>query len=306
LTRSAAGHSGRGAPSGYCPGGEESNGSAAPVGQNARAIRPIRRKPIMVVTAARISIVYRVILQSYFISVYQMKTLVLYVFHQYNQRVKYFLENAIFKAEDVDFLIICNSMDLQFAHPDYVKVFRRNNTGFDFGGWADALCKDDTYTHYDRFIFVNSSVMGPYLTDSEKQRRWTDVFLEGLKSNVRLYGPTINAMINYPVRNYHVQSYAFCMDREVLTYLLNETGVFSQHTSFNDAIFKGEVPMSTYVLKKGWNIGSGLKCYAGIDFTKPLAPSIVLYDDIMYPQFLNKHYTKEDVMFIKGNRFGIA
>jgi len=37
------------------------------------------------------------------------KTLILYVFHEYNERVKYFIKNAIFEDENVDFIMISNN-----------------------------------------------------------------------------------------------------------------------------------------------------------------------------------------------------
>ena len=40
-----------------------------------------------------------------------MKILVLYVFHEYNERVTYFCSHAIFQDPNVDFLIIHNNID---------------------------------------------------------------------------------------------------------------------------------------------------------------------------------------------------
>jgi hypothetical protein len=47
------------------------------------------------------------------------KTLVLYVFHTYNDRVEHFIKNAVFKADDVDFVFMCNdpSFDLSSRVP---------------------------------------------------------------------------------------------------------------------------------------------------------------------------------------------
>jgi hypothetical protein len=83
------------------------------------------------------------------------KTLVLYVFHEYNKLVKYFIENAIFKADDVDFIIICNNKETDYEAPDYVKRVWRDNKGYDFGGWSEGLFDDDNYKKYDYYIFAN-------------------------------------------------------------------------------------------------------------------------------------------------------
>ena len=93
-----------------------------------------------------------------------MKTLVVYVFHQLNKRVTYFIKNAIFKDENIDFSIVCNNKDITFNYPDYVDVFTEI-IKVDFGAWSEYLLKDSKYKKYDNFIFVNSSVIGPFLKD---------------------------------------------------------------------------------------------------------------------------------------------
>ena len=75
------------------------------------------------------------------------KTLVLYVFHLYDDRVKHFFNNAVFEDEKTDFLLICNSLSLEFEYPRYsnVSIFRRENIGFDFGGWSEGLIQNQLY-----------------------------------------------------------------------------------------------------------------------------------------------------------------
>lgn len=89
------------------------------------------------------------------------KTLVLYVFHEYNNRVEYFINNSIFKHPLVDFIIIYNKPNNQEINnininininipiiteeklrekiPYYVKFVVRENIGYDFAGWARGL-----------------------------------------------------------------------------------------------------------------------------------------------------------------------
>ena len=83
------------------------------------------------------------------------KTLVLYVFHQLNERVTRFISNNIFYDEAVDFVVICNNKNIQFSVPDYVQKVVRDNIGYDFGGWSEALLTNDLYKKYDNFIFSN-------------------------------------------------------------------------------------------------------------------------------------------------------
>ena len=108
------------------------------------------------------------------------KILVLYVFHIYNDRVKQFIDNNIFLSDrNVDFIIISNDKNNVFnIHENVknVKTLCRDNIGYDFGGWSDALLTDNLYMNYEKFIIVNSSVIGPFLPP-EFKGKWTDIFL---------------------------------------------------------------------------------------------------------------------------------
>ena len=237
---------------------------------------------------------------------YMEKTLVLYVFHIYDERVQDFFKNSIFEDDRIDFLIICNGRELDFEYPNYknVSVFKRDNIGFDFGGWSEGLlseskfvikecefesdcdcdcdyncdCKDNVeceplYKNYQTFIFANSSIIGPFLP-TYFQGKWTDIYLNGLKkNNIHLFGSTINnASVSMEVNPWvhsHIQSYIFSMNKETLEYLM-ETHIFSTNHYAKDIwddIFNKEILMSRKIVEKGWNIGSLQTLYKDVDFT---------------------------------------
>lgn len=262
------------------------------------------------------------------------KLLVLFVFHKYDNRVKQFIEKCIFKDKNVDFIIISNNYSKKFYYPDYVKFLLRENKGYDFGGWSDGLLTNNLYKNYDNFIFVNSSVSGPYL-DSDYKGKWTDIYINGLQNNVKLFGSTINTMstdewfvdelkkktflageiplffggtgkTHLPYA--HVQSYIFSMNKETLEYLI-ECNIFS-NTKYTDnwhqTVLLKEILMSRRIIEKKWNIGSLLKCYKGVDFTfsnkKPSDYNIRYYNDIMNRPFCNKLWKLNELVFVKGNR----
>jgi len=225
------------------------------------------------------------------------RTLVLYVLHQDNDRVHHFLRHAIFNDENTDFVIIINDPDIVLRDvPDHVRVISRSNVGYDFGGWSDALEQIDL-NHYDYFVFVNSSVWGPFLSE-HPGKQWTDIYIDGLRGNIKLFGSTINTAIRP-----HVQSYIFAIDRQTLRYLMDVHIFSTKHyaASFQDAIMSKEVEMSNKIIQKGWNIGSLLRLYKDIDFTRDSYPH---YDDVMYPAYRDTLWTSDEVVFIKGNRFG--
>ena len=238
-----------------------------------------------------------------------MKLLVLYVFHIYNDRVQHFIDNCIYKDENVDFIIISNGKDNKFTVPQGVKTLYRDNIGYDFGGWSDALLTDNLYEKYDKFIFVNSSVIGPFLPPNYKGK-WTDIYIDGLKNNVKLFGSTINTC-NYPLILSHVQSYIFSVDKVTLQYLIN-CEIFSMTkytTGYSDTVYSREIPMSRKIIENGWNIGSLFKQYSEVDFTfknkKPIDYQFTFFSDVMLERFRNILWKDHDLVFMKGNRINI-
>jgi hypothetical protein len=234
------------------------------------------------------------------------KLLVLYVFHIYNDRVKHFLNNCIFNDENTDFIIISNDKNNRFTVPDNIKLLFRDNIGYDFGGWSDALLIDNLYDKYEKFIFVNSSVSGPFLPSYYKGK-WTDIYINGLQDNIKLFGSTINTICQ-PQSLSHVQSYIFSMDKITLDYLI-KCEIFSMTNyakTFRDAIHNKEILMSRKIIENKWNIGSLLPCYKNIDFTftskQPHECNINFLDDVMYPEFRKSLWNEYDLVFIKGNR----
>jgi len=234
------------------------------------------------------------------------KVLVLYVFHLFNDRVKYFINHALFQDPNVDFVIIANDKKITFNVPNYVKKVSRDNIGLDFGGWSETVLKDDLYKQYDKFIFVNSSVMGPYVPTDFKGR-WTDLFLDGLQGNIKLFGSTINTCLDPEVKS-HVQSYIFALDKTTLQFLIDcdIISITNYAKTMQEAIWNKEVLMSRKIIENGWNIGSRFSYYNGVDFTfkknKAEQCSVKFLDCVCFTRNIGVLWSKEEVVFIKGNR----
>ena len=137
--------------------------------------------------------------------------------------------------------------------------------------------------------------------------KWTDIYLNGLQNNIKLFGSTINTC-NNPIHKSHVQTYIFAMDKNTLQYLIH-CEIFSKTNyakSFDDAIWKKEVLMSRKIIENNWNIGSLLQHYQNVDFTftnkKPEEYNIRFLNDIMFPKFRNVLWNEYQLIFIKGNR----
>ena len=240
-----------------------------------------------------------------------MKTLVLFVFHEYNSRVRHFIENAIYKGKNVKFMIIwnCNGgLPPDVTIPKYVEILFRKNIGYDFGGWSHGLFHNNNYKKYDNYLFVNSSVYGPFLKEDEPIHNWVYKYLNGLNDDVKLYGSTINSMGASNLA--HVQSYIFCVNRETLLFLIQKE-IFSLKNmakTFLDAIYNKEVRMSNLIINNGWNIGCTHTLYKGVDFRNVKAKQKLRFkDDIMYPEYIFKQPPTifEEMVFVKGNRLGL-
>lgn len=248
-----------------------------------------------------------------------MKTLVLFVFHDLNERVYSFFNNCIFEDDNVDFIIISNNTSNVFELPSYVKVLKRDNIGFDFGGWSDALLTDELYKNYDYFIFANSSIIGPFLSPAFNEI-WTNIYINGLQeNNIKIFGSTINSCGD-PYNKSYVQSYIFSMNNSTLL-LLIERQIFTLDNYANtmaEIIENKEMLMSRIIIENGGNIGSLLQCQRNIDYTfsNPIqneelsksrfALNVVELYDVMNTKYYNRLWNEYDLVFIKGDRVPIS
>jgi hypothetical protein len=235
-------------------------------------------------------------------------TLILYVFHEYNDRVKNFIDNCLFEDDKYTFIFIINnkSFDVSILKlPLYVKYILRDNIGYDFGGWSEGLLINYYYKNFDSFIFINSSVYGPCM-DMNDNRLWPDILLNGLNyNNIKLFGTTINCIDN-PHLYAHVQSMAFCMDLITLEYLLKKN-IFSltnYSTSYIDTIWKKEIQMSREIINNNWNIGCLHTYYNDIDFTFKSKNREIIYLNNVFAKnmFFGKTINPHEILFIKGNK----
>jgi len=234
------------------------------------------------------------------------KTLVLYVFHQDNFNLKYFIKNGIFKDENTDFLLICNNKNIKIDIPDFVKIIFRENIGYDFGAWSDALLTNNLYTKYNNFIFINSSVLGPFVPIYYKNK-WTNIFIDGLTDTIKLYGSTINTCSLNRCEitlDSHVQSYAFCMDKNTLEYLISKE-IFSKTNlslSHTDTVINKEIQMSREIINNNWNIGCILHIYNNIDF-RTYTNNVLQLNDTTNLKYFNEYLHPYEVIFIKDKYY---
>lgn len=225
-----------------------------------------------------------------------MKRLILYLLHEITDNVKFFLKYGIYQSVDDHFLIIINHPDLPLSYPSYenVRILHRPNRGYDFGGWSAGLFFDHNYQKYDYYIFVNSSVRGPFLP-SWFQGNWVDLFTRLITDEVKLGGTSIGINFGQP----HIQSVLLVTDRVGLEIGM-ENNIFIQDFPPLGKMYiirDYEIKYSQVILKKGYNIACLLREYQGWDFRRP-HPSLP-YNTCPYSTNTTFYYVPYQVIFVK-------
>ena len=200
------------------------------------------------------------------------KTLVLYCYCELGRfpelrktNLDFFLKKGIIDSENIDYYLIINghkvSVDIPEKNNLIVKF--RNNESFDFGAYSDIILNEDI-SKYNKFIFLNDSVRGPYLLDwFPKNINWTDLFLNKINDEVKLVGTTIN----YFKGNPHINSQLFCTDKVGLNILISK-GIISNKVLKKKPVYSRELKLSKIILDSGYNISCMLEVYKNIDFRK--------------------------------------
>ena len=73
--------------------------------------------------------------------------------------LEFFVKQELSYKNNIDYIIVINgnvyNTNIHFPILDNLTILKRENIGFDFGGWSDALLTNNLYENYDKFIFVN-------------------------------------------------------------------------------------------------------------------------------------------------------
>jgi SAM-dependent methyltransferase len=193
-----------------------------------------------------------------------------------------------------------------------VTVIRRENRGFDFGGWAAGLAAL-TVDDYDHFVFLNGSCCGPFLPGYCHPREWVTAFCSRLQGLVHCVGPTINVFKTQPRCRPHVQTYAWAVTRECMAMLLAR-GLFAyEGATKDDVILHQEVGMGSLVIAHGWELACFVREYdaivtyqpyneAQLRAFNPCADCFLGDITIKGPLCFGRDLQPMELMFMKANR----
>lgn len=219
----------------------------------------------------------------------QPDTLVVYVFSatdpEYIRNLQHFARHGIREGDGCEYVIIVQTTDGEPkppegvtlpAVPSNVRYEFHPNGCYDWGtiGWALSNGKVD-WRKYKYFIFMNSSVRGPFIPVHMKGlASWQQLLLSRINDDVKLVGPTISCEgspfqgdVSAEWRtNPHVQSYVLATDQVGLRAWLEEGTVFKCYSSMWDTIYYSELGSSLALLNRGYNIESLMLRYHGVDW----------------------------------------
>jgi len=201
------------------------------------------------------------------------RTLVVYVYGKTHglaeENLAFFIRTAVRNSHEADYYFILQQINnITFNEtklpllPSNAHYIQHENKCYDIGtiGWFLSRGIIDR-TKYKYFIFLNSSVRGPFIVSYYENIIWYTIFTRRLKDRIKLVGSTINCEYFS-----HVQSYLWALDVKGLNLLLNNSSVFACHRNMMDTIHNGEIGASRIILNSGFGIDSLMKKYQNTDF----------------------------------------
>jgi hypothetical protein len=250
-------------------------------------------------------------------------SLVVYCYYEKDQTYKnnliYFLRRGLLPT--IDYIFVINGQStVEIPSADNIRVIRRENIGFDFGAYKDAIIQlGDDYKKYAHFFFMNTSVRGPFMLPWA-EGEWTTPFIQRLQGDTHLVGTTINILLRDPdveriltnecgltVPYPHVQSQMFALTAAGFEFLRDRFFLGRPlEADFTRCVALGEVLMSQLILREaGWNIDCLLPEYSGLDYRtvrSDINPSS-RFGDPSYPgACFGRTIHPYEVVFIKTNR----
>ena len=206
------------------------------------------------------------------------RTLVVYVYGKTHgsamENLLFFIRTAVRSSHNADYYFILQQVNGLVLDektlptlPSNAHYIQHENKYFDLGtiGWLLSNEKINK-TKYKYFVFVNSSVRGPFIVAYYDNPIWYTIFTRRLTDYIKLVGCTFSCE-TAP----HIQSYLWAMSLETFDFLLKNSSVFTCHQTMDDAINKGEIAASQLLLHSGFGIDSLMTKFRGIDLRSNFA-----------------------------------
>ena len=228
---------------------------------------------------------------------------------------------------DMDFVIVVaghHTIDLPKAVN--LQYHFTPNENFDYGGYASAICNLDLLNRYEHFIFVNTSVRGPFLPPyigKSIGKSWDQILIELLEPGVGIAGTAIaltpvhhsiaklyHAKYGVSPHNEqilaHVQSTCYILPKASLQYLVN-TGFYESAPTLSkdETVRDYEIRLSQLLLAQGLNLKCVLPEYSQPDYRElknDINPTSREGDSGFRNSYFGRTAHPYESMFIKTSR----
>jgi hypothetical protein len=250
-------------------------------------------------------------------------TVIVYHYYEkdskYRDNLIYFLSVGILDEHDY-YIVTAGRCTIELPEKENIFYIKTTNKNNDYGGYSEFI---KTAAHklqnYKFFIFVNSSVRGPFLPNYSPSD-WTVPFVKKLSKDTHLVGSTINVLplhseyskilgkiSSYPPPFTHIQTTSYALTSEALNYLIS-IGFYDNDRvmSKDEVIAFYELRLSREIIKNGWNFSSIAPLYDDIDYRRQKEftenDSAVNGDVLFKKGFMGRTLNPYDLIFIKVNR----
>lgn len=257
----------------------------------------------------------------------QVNDAVLVIYHYYEKDQSYidnflhFIQFA-YRPKLNYLIVIAGIISIELPQASNITYFYAKNQNFDYGGYAQAIKDLKFETNYTHFIFVNSSVRGPFLPP-HSQKTWANHLLDLYSENIGIVGTAISLTpshhaigkmyhekYGYAERNKnilaHVQSTCYVLSQAVLCSLINE-GFYDVHEplSKDETVRDYEMYLSQTLLTQGLNLKCMLPEYNKPDYRflgHEINPSAREGDSGFENSYFGRTVHPYEAMFIKTSR----
>ena len=257
----------------------------------------------------------------------QVNDAVLVIYHYYEKDQSYidnflhFIQFA-YRPELNYLIVIAGITSIELPQAGNITYFYAKNQNFDYGGYAQVIKDFKFEKNYANFIFVNSSVRGPFLPAHSK-KIWANNLFELYSENIGIVGTAISLTpshhaiskmyhekYGYAERNKnilaHVQSTCYVLSRPVLCSLINE-GFYDVHESLSkdETVRDYEMRLSQNLLGRGFNLKCMLPEYNKPDYrslSHEINPSAREGDSGFENSYFGRTIHPYEAMFIKTSR----
>jgi hypothetical protein len=249
------------------------------------------------------------------------KICVIYHYHRVDEVHEFNLSHFLLLGylENVDFFIISTSPEIGLEpKPDNVNYVYHENKNNDYGGYSHAIHNAIPIARYEYFIFINSSVRGPYFLP-HASKDWTLAFTNFIVGDTGIVGASINiSPENLPISLMyrkkhggsgpcsHVQSMVFALPKIQLSQLIDSEFFGKEDFSSKDELVVDyEIHLSQLIISNGMNIKCLLPEYNVIDYRHPhreINPSSLNGDPFFENCYFGRSIHPYESLFVKTNR----